>query len=178
MPKNLNSSILPDSVIEIMKKKLVKTEKVRRELGFNLCQVEGSNQLQDDTHCIGSDCRIALEKTCKVGKKVGLFHTHPGNGEGTSGPSLSDLENAYYYGMNCVGGATDKKIKCYVRKDKEFSTKDYKTIRYYREKYSHLSKVHHITSEKGRQMVLAKFRERDYAIDALKKSYFNTVDIV
>jgi len=178
VPKNLNSFILPDNVIETMKKKLEKSGQVHRELGFNLCQIEDSNELRDDTHCIGSACEIVLAGVCKTGKKVGIYHTHPENGKGTSDPSLSDLENGYYYGMNCVGGQTDKRVKCYVRKDKEINRKDYNTIKYYRQMYKPLDKPHRVTSEKGRQIVLAKFRERDYTRDTLKKSYFNIIEIV
>lgn len=178
MPKNLNSFILPDNVIDTMKKKIIKTGQVRRELGFNLCQIEGSNELRDDTHCIGSACEIALAKACKIGKKVGTFHTHPENGHGISKPSLGDLKNAYYFGINCIGGETDKKIQCYVRKDKELNKKDYNTISYYRDKYKPLDRIHRVTTEKGREIVMAKFRERDYTIDRLKESYFNTIDII
>ena len=49
MPKNLNSFILTDNIIEIMKQKLKKTGEIHREFGFNLCKTDGSNELKDDT---------------------------------------------------------------------------------------------------------------------------------
>lgn len=161
MSKNLNSFILPDNVIETMKKKLIKTKKIRVELGFNLCQVEGSNELRDDNHCIGSNCNIFMEETCKTGKKVGAFHTHPKNGAGISDPSIADLLQAYHYGVSCTGGETDKKIRCYVRKDKEFNKKDYDTIAFYREKYRRLNKAYYSNTR-----------------DRIKESYFDTIDII
>lgn len=176
MPKNLNSFVLPDSVIDVMKQKLEKTEKIRRELGFNLCQIGDSKELKDDTHCIGSECAIVLEGTCKTGKKVGLFHTHPEKGK--SDPSIADLDNAYYYGINCIGGVNDKKIKCYIRKDKTINTKDIKTIRYYREQFEPLKNPHKITTQKGYGIVSSKFAEMKYTRDKLRDNYFNSVDII
>ena len=178
MPKNLNSFILPDNIIETMKKRLIKTGKIHRELGFNLCKVEDSNELRDDTHCIGSACEIALAKACKIGKKVGSFHTHPKNGKGRADPSIGDLQNAYYFGINCIGGEEDNNVKCYVRKDKELNKKDYNAITHYREKYRPLNRPHYISTEKGREIILAKFREREYIRDKLKESYFDTIDII
>ena len=91
---------------------------------------------------------------------------------------MSDLENAYYYGTNCIGGSTDKRVRCYVRKDKELNKKDYNIIKYNREKYAPLQRAHYVTSEKGRQIVLAKFRERDYATNKIKESFFNIIDVL
>lgn len=178
MSKNLNSFILSDRVIEIMKQKLKKTEEIHKELGFNLCQIEGSNELQDDTHCIGSECKITLAKTCSVGTKVGLFHTHPGNGTGTSDPSISDLHNAYYYGISCIGGVEDKRIRCDVRKDKTINAKDLKTFKYYSEQFGPLDRQHKITSQKGYETLKAKFREMYYVREKLRTNYFNTIDII
>src|SRR3972149_7644907 len=107
MPKNINSFVITDNMIDIMKQKLEKTENIHKELGFNLCHIEGSNELKDDTHCIGTECSIPLENTCKIGKKVGTFHAYP---TGYSTQSLADLLGGYYYGTECVAGIADKKI--------------------------------------------------------------------
>lgn len=178
MPKNINSSIITDDMIETMKKKVEKTTIIRRELGFNLCKVEDSDVLQDDIHCIGSNCAIRLASDCKTGKKIGSFHTHPRNGDATSNPSLSDLENAYLFGINCVGGVEDKKIRCYVRKDKTVNLKDFSIIKYNKEHFAAMDRPHHVTTLRGLEMVQARFRERDYTRDKLRDHYFNTVDIV
>lgn len=180
MSINLNSFILPDSVIESMKQKIKKTENIKRELGFNLCQLDGSNELKDDTHCIGSECRISLEKACKIGKKVGLFHTHPKNGKGTSSPSLSDLQNGYYFGMNCIGGAGDHKVICYVRKDKVMDLKVYNAIKYNRERFEPVGagKIHHIKTKKGYEIIKSKIRDRDYARDKLRDDHFDIIDVI
>ncbi len=181
MSININSFILTDNMIELMKEKLKKTESLNRELGFNLCKVDESNELKDDTHCIGSDCRITLETVCKIGKKVGLYHTHPRNGgEGTSNPSIADLQNGYFYGMNCIGGIVDQKIRCYIRKDKVMNPKDYKTITYNRERFESIKagKIHHVTTRKGHEIIKSKFRDLVYTRDKLRDSYFNIIDVV
>jgi hypothetical protein len=177
MPKNLNSFVLTDNIIEIMKQKISKTENIRREFGFNLCHIEGSNELKDDTHCIGTECAMPLEKTCKIGKKVGTFHTHP---ESDSVPSLPDLWNGYYYGVECIGGTTDKKIVCYIRKDKEQDPKTNKIFAANAERFKSLSagKEHHITKQRGYQIHMSKYRDLQYTRDFLQKKYFDTVNII
>lgn len=177
MPKNLNSFVLTDNIIDIMKKKMEKTENIYRELGFNLCHIEGSNELKDDTHCIGTECSLPLEKTCKTGSKVGTFHTHP---TGDSVPSLPDLWGGYYYGTECVGGITDKKIVCYIRKDKERDSMTNKMFATNVIRFKPLSsgKEHHITKQRGYQMHMSKYRDLQYTRDFLLKKYFDTVNIV
>jgi hypothetical protein len=176
MPKSLNSFILTDNIIEIMKQKLKKTENIHREFGFNLCHIEGSNELKDDTHCIGKECSILLEKTCKIGNKVGTFHTHP---KADSTPSLPDLWGGYYYGTECIGGIADKKIACYVRKDKERDLETNKLFATNVKRFKSLSaeKEHHITKQRGYQVHMAKFRDLQYTKDFLQKKYFDTVNI-
>lgn len=179
MPKNLNSFILSDNIIDIMKQKLKKTRDINRELGFNLCQIEGSNELKDDTHCIGDECHLPLAKTCKVGTKVGTFHTHPGQ---DSTPSLPDLWGGYYHGVECVGGVTDQKIACYVRKDKVQDPDINKiftaNVARFRSLGLGAGKKHHITTERGYQMYMSKFRDLQYMRDTLEKKHFNKISIV
>lgn len=116
MPKNINSFILTDNLIDIMKKNLKKSEEINKEIGFNLCQVDGNNDLKDENYHIGTEDSIYFSVKCDIGKKVGEFHTHP---KGFSQPSLNDLHNACSEGIECIGGAKDKKIVCYVRKLKD-----------------------------------------------------------
>jgi hypothetical protein len=182
MSKNLNSFILTDDIIDIMKQKIKKTETIGREHGFNLCHTKGIKELKDDTHCIGTDCSISFEKTCKattaktVWKKVGDFHTHP---SGNSEPSLSDLWNAYHYGIECIGGTKDKKITCYVRKDKERDPKISSMFSANSERFKSLGsgKKHHLTTERGYQIYMTKHRDLQYLRDILQKKYFDTVNI-
>lgn len=159
-----------------MKQKLKKTENIHRELGFNLCHIEGNNELKDDTHCMGTECSLLLVNACKTGKKVGAFHTHP---TGDSEPSLPDLWGGYYYGTECIGGTTDKKIVCYVRKDKERDPKINKIFAANTERFKSLSaeKKHHITKQRGYQIHMSKYRDLQYTKDFLQKKYFDTVNI-
>jgi hypothetical protein len=53
MPVKLNSYLLSDNVINIMRNELEKTKLVKKELGFNLCKIEASEELIDDVHCMG-----------------------------------------------------------------------------------------------------------------------------
>jgi hypothetical protein len=177
MPKNLNSFVLTDKIIDIMKQKISKTENIRREFGFNLCHIEGSKELKDDTHCIGTECRMPLAKICKIGKKVGTFHTHP---RSDSTPSLPDLWDGYYYGTECIGGTVDKKVVCYIRKDKELDPKINRMFAANIERFRSLGaeKEHHITKEKGYQTYMSKYRDMIYTRDFLQKKYFDTVSIL
>lgn len=176
MPKNLNSFVLPDSVMEIMKQKVRKTEIIHKELGFNLCKIEGSNELKDDTHCIGSECSMPLAKTCKIGEKVGTFHTHP---KADSEPSLPDLWGGYYYGVECVGGVKDKKIACYVRKDKVRDPGVVKAFAANSARFKSLSagKKHHLTTDRGYQIYMSKFHDLQYTRKFMMQKYFDAVDI-
>ncbi len=177
MPKNLNSFILPDKIIDIMKQKIKKTEEIKKELGFNLCKIENNNELIDDTHCIGTECTMPLSKTCKTGIKVGTFHTHPGE---DSEPSFPDLWNGYYNGIECIGGVTDKKIACYVRKDKERNPEINKIFAINSERFKSLraEKKHHITTQRGYKIYMSKFHDLQYTRNFMKKKYFNEVGVV
>lgn len=176
MPKNLNSFILTDNIIEIMEQKLKKTEEIKRELGFNLCKIDGSNELKDDTHCIGSECNLPLSKICNIGKKVGTYHTHPGS---TSIPSLTDLWGGYYHGVECIGGTTDNKIICYVRKDKELDPKINKMFAANFTRFESLraGKKHNIKTKRGHQIYMSKFRDLQYTRDVLQQKYFDAINI-
>lgn len=168
---------MSDNIIDVMKQKLKKTESINMELGFNLCQIEGSNELKDDTHCIGTECTMPLTKTCKIGNKVGTFHTHP---KSDSKPSFPDLWNGYYHGVECIGGTTDKKITCYIRKDKVRDPKINKVFAANAQRFESLrtEKKHHLTTQRGYQIYMSKFRDLQYTRDFMQKKYFDTVNIV
>lgn len=177
MTVKLNSFTLPDKVIDIMKEKLRKSEETKREFGFNLCKIDDTDELKDDVHCIGSECNIRLYETCKIGKKVGLFHTHPINGgSGATKMSLSDMQNGYFYGITCIAGVEDKKIKCFVRKN-DFNQEDYELIIYNRQRHESKTRKHQIKTRKGYEIVLAKMREAEHARQNLENNFFNVVNI-
>ncbi len=176
MPKNLNSFVLTDNIIDIMKQKLKKTKDIQKELGFNLCHIEGNKELKDDTHCIGTECTLPLEKACKTGNKIGTFHTHP---KQDSQPSLPDLWGGYYYGVECIAGTKDKKIVCYIRKDKELNLKINKMFAANAARFDSLRaiKKHRITTQRGYNIYMSQFRDLQYTKDFLQKKYFDAVDI-
>lgn len=177
MPKNLNSFILSDNIIEIMKQKLKKTGDINKELGFNLCQIEGNNELKDDAHCIGSECRLPLAKACNIGTKVGTYHTHP---KQNSIPSLADLWGGYYHGVECIGGTADQKIMCYIRKDKVRDPEINKIFVANAARFDSLraGKKHNITTQRGYNMYMSKYRDLQYTRDFLQKKYFEAISIV
>lgn len=176
MPKNLNSFIISDKIIDIMKQKLKKTEEIKKELGFNLCKIENSNELIDDTHCIGTECTMPLTNTCKTGTKVGTFHTHP---DSDSEPSFPDLWNGYHFGTECIGGTSDKKIVCYIRKDKDLNQETNKIFVANAARFKSLGaeKEHHITTPRGHKMYMSKYHDLQYTKNFMQKKYFYPVNI-
>ena len=184
MPKNLNSFILPDNVIQRMKVDIEDTKRLGVEIGFNLCTKDTSNELQDEKYCKGSSCKLTgWSPGCtSKGKHVGIFHTHtivPKKSMGESSPSMSDITTAYRYGVMCIGGAGDNKIACIIRKDKTADPKIIKSIRadveMYEKPFRH---VFHITTRKGYEKYLSKLRDLTYTREKLQEKLFNTIEIV
>ena len=183
MPTKLNSYILPDKVIQKMRSDIEDTKKISLEIGFNLCTRDMTEELQDEGHCTGTSCKLTGWKPgCESkGKQVGIFHTHPKIpkiSEGYSSPSMSDLIAAYQYGVMCVGGAGDNKITCLIRKDKDADIKTIWSIRADVQMYEKpLKRKHHITTIKGYEAYMAKYRDAQYVRDKLQEKLFNTIDI-
>ena len=183
MSTKLNSYILPNKVIQKMRSDIEDTKKIGLEIGFNLCTKDTTEELQDERHCTGSSCKLTGWKPgCESkGKQVGVFHTHPvvpKISKGDSSPSMSDLIHAYQYGTICIGGAGDNKITCIVRKDKEANIKTIWSIRADVEIYEKpLQRKHHITTIKGYDAYMAKYREAQYVRNKLQERLFNTIDI-
>ena len=121
MSTKLNSFILPDNVIQKMKKNVEYSKFENIEFGFNLCNQKGQQILHDENPCVGNECSIDIPKGCKEGEHVGLFHTHAGS---SSKPSIQDILNAYKLSINCIGSTEEKDIKCYVRKGKTYKTEE------------------------------------------------------
>lgn len=158
MPTKLNSFILPDSVLQEMKRKVEYSRIKDIEIGFNLC-VENGN-LHDENPCTGTACAVEIPKGCIIGRHVGIFHTHP---SASSEPSIQDILNAYQMGMNCIGSVKEKSIKCYIRKDAVPIREDLETI-------LHLSKI----PEKD----IRNYKALMKVTDDLKKHYLNTIEII
>lgn len=167
MSTKLNSFILPDSVIQKMKRNVEDSRIKDIEVGFNLCAENGN--LHDENPCVGIECAVDIPKGCTRGKYVGLFHTHPHN---SSEPSIQDIANAYQIGINCIGSTEEKNIKCYIRKDTIHTRKDLENIiaalvRY--ESPLHLSEI----PEEDKKDYQKWMKVRN----DLKRHYLNTVEI-
>ncbi len=181
MSIKLNSYILPDQVIQKMRSDIEDTKKLGLEIGFNLCTKDTIGELQDEKRCVGSSCSLKGWKPgCESkGKHVGIFHTHPivpKASKGDSSPSMSDLIGAYTYGIMCVGGAGDNKIQCSIRKDKDADIKTVRSIRADVEKYEKfLKRKHHITTRKGYDAYMAKYRDAQYIKNKLHERLFNII---
>jgi hypothetical protein len=123
MTIKLNSFILPDSVIQKMKKNVEYSRFENIEFGFNLCSdnQKGQKLLHDEKPCLGDQCSVDIPKGCDKGEHVGLFHTHA---TASSKPSIRDILNAYKLSINCIGSVEEDSIKCYMRKDKIYKTEE------------------------------------------------------
>lgn len=122
----LGYHILPNNIIERMKKLTSRSKEIGKEIGFKLCaEVNGSiSNISTGTTCIGTDsCIKTLDEKlqkCPKGKfHIGEFHTHPGNDEANM--SAADASRAYVYGIECIG--VDKEINCYIRKSEDINDK-------------------------------------------------------
>lgn len=168
MPTKLNSFILPDNVIQKMKRKVEDSRIKDIEFGFNLCAENGN--LHDENPCTGTACAVDIPKGCTRGKHVGLFHTHTHT---NSEPSIQDIANAYLIGINCIGSTEEKSIKCHIRKDAIYTIENLETIvssliRY--ESPLHLSEI----PEEDIKNYNAWIKVRN----DLKKHYLNTVETI
>ncbi len=130
--KKLNSFILPDKVINQMTEQILLSAKLKKETGFNLC-AKVNNELDSESFCIGSDCYIVRQTICKKGRYVGGFHTHI---DSNPKPSIQDIKNIYEDGLGCIGTILDKKIRCFLRKNKLFIPEEFKIIEEEQEKTS------------------------------------------
>lgn len=121
--KKLNSFILPNNIIQKMKDKIQEAKIKDIEIGFNLCS--DNNQLHDESLRTATEYELRMPDTCSKGRKVGSFHTHV---ESTD-PSITDIYSIYKSGMQCIGSTREKKIRCYIRKDKTPRQEDIEIIR-------------------------------------------------
>lgn len=169
MTTKLNSFILPDNVIEKMKKNVDYSRFENIEFGFNLCS--GSlKQLHDEKPCLGT-CSVSIPKGCDKGEQVGIFHTHAGS---SSKPSILDILNAYKLSINCIGSTEEKDIKCYVRKDKTYKIEERDNIIAAMTIYESPLLSSNIPPEKD----IENYRKWTKARKELTEHYLNTVNVI
>ncbi len=119
MSIKLNSFILKDGTINLMKDLLQKTKQDRLEHGFDLCSniesKEFPKELIPRNICVGDACEVEMKGECEKGEVLeGGYHTH--RPALSARPSLHDLVIGLTYGTECLGAARDDSIKCYVKK--------------------------------------------------------------
>ena len=170
MTIKLNSFILTDDVINKMKSDVEYSRSNGVEAGFNLCTENSGNTLHDESHCTGAECSVDIPKKCKKGKSVGNFHTHTSS---DSEPSIQDMASAYLMGTNCIGSIGEKDIKCYVRKDKNYSMKELETIVTALLRYEDPLHI----SDPPKEEDIENYKKWNSVRNELKKHYFNTIDV-
>jgi hypothetical protein len=139
------------------------------EIGFNLC-ANNQKQLHDENTCSGTECAVEVPKGCKKGDHVGIFHTHA---SASSKPSIRDIANAYRIGMNCIGSAEEKIIKCYIRKHTTPTREGLENIIAAMIRYESPLFLPKISPEED----IKKYREWVKVRKDLKEHYLNTIDI-
>jgi hypothetical protein len=177
MTIKLNSFILSDNIIDKMKKDLDETKIENREIGFIFCLNLTDNILIDRGHCKGDGCKIVAHPFCKADEKfVGGYHTHPGN---ISEPSIPDMVEMYRQKFECIGGGSDDKIKCYVRKDRYVHYQKMKQLSNYNQSLvkSLEEKLHTLRGYGLTEEYRQKFSEMQKIREELMKHNFNIIGI-
>lgn len=137
MSKQVNSFILPDSIIKDMKDKIKETKKLKSELGFALCtnkdnrqnindqqNINGQQNINDQQNvnnqiiakgeeCIGTKCSIKTGQCKENQTYLGNYHTHP-----RSHPTMSitDMVTGCSEQIECIGSVPFNSIRCFTRK--------------------------------------------------------------
>lgn len=124
MPKNIDSYILTDKVIEKMKGQIDKTRNSEIEHGFSLCS-KSDKTIIDRRHCEGGACHSIMDVGCEKNEElVGFYHTHPGPDSGMSAGDMKAIcergkeKNGEIIPMRFIAcvGSSGNKINCYIRK--------------------------------------------------------------
>lgn len=119
----LGQFILPINVIQKMKDLIIESEKIGKEMGFDLC-VNSDNMIIVRNECIGDENCAATERKCKIGEIfIGIFHTHSHRAKMVK-ISLSDLITIYRDGIGCIGAREE--MKCFLRYD--FNKNEYEFL--------------------------------------------------
>lgn len=111
MTKNINSFILPDDVIALMKEKQKQSVKKNKEFGFAMCARKTDNVIEAKNITERFPEEVFVETRCPGGyNNIGGFHTHPETERSSGTDLLISCNNI----ADCVG--VSDKIKCYIRK--------------------------------------------------------------
>jgi len=120
----LGRYILPDKVVERMKKLAYRSEEIQKEIGFNLCvnkhaRLDDNSQLPITTGLtsIGDESEIRTmanpRQRCPPNTvHIGKFHTHPNADSANMSPG--DVISMCEDDIACIG--THEEINCFVRK--------------------------------------------------------------
>jgi hypothetical protein len=118
----LGNYVLPDNILERMKKLTDRSQEVQKEVGFQFCtdgniDMNGNIPISTGMTCVGEkDCLTTIEKyrqQCPPNKiRIGEFHSHPNRYDANM--SHPDANNAYMIGIECIGAL--KEINCFIRK--------------------------------------------------------------
>ncbi len=175
MSIKLNSFTLPDSVIQKMKRYTIDSKTKNIEIGFNLCSDKQNHLLvlHDEKPCSGSECTLDIPKGCNSGKHVGLFHTHV---SASSKPSIQDILNAYYFGINCIGSVDERNIKCYVRKDTIPTRENIESITLSIVRYEN-PLLPHTSSKVSPEEDIENYRKWKNVRNDLTKRYLNDIEV-
>ena len=127
MIRNINSYVLPDSILDKMIELVDKHIANHKEYGFNLCLKKDNNIINGEV-CEGAKCSIEIEKSCKDNEEyIGSYHTH----YLSFFPSALDLYSGYPDKITCIGDK--EKIVCLKKKveveNKELENYDYKSYK-------------------------------------------------
>jgi len=162
MTTKLNSFILKDGTISLMKDLLERTSNTGLEHGFDLCLNQKTQKITGRNTCIGTNCEVSTKAECKREEIYkGVYHTHPSGSE----PSMNDIVAGLVGGVQCIGAVKDNTIKCYVKKkipEKEESIVIEEAIKL-------IKKGYRLTVDE----MFMKMGFQDYII----KKYFETIDI-
>lgn len=177
----INSFSLSDKTVKRMFDLIDESKEKGIEIGFALCKESFKETLNDKDTCFGSRCTMAATKCDKSETKIGGFHTHPIS---DSSPSIGDVENAYLYGVECIGGTTDKKVKCLIRKS-SYKTDTWTVIHKARDFENRVKKSYETRPSESRFVAYRNwvieysrlFYEWKELVNQLTNKYFKEVDL-
>lgn len=151
----LGSYILPEEIVERMKKLTERSKEIQKEIGFNLCaskRVAINNDIMISTGmtCVGEKgCLSTIRKhtqECPSDKiDIGGFHTHPNRD--LANMSYADAFGAYINGIECVGA--NKEINCFIRKN-YFADED--TYNKFRALHNKMEKMEHQIEQRKKKL--------------------------
>lgn len=104
--------ILGDDVITAIVDQTKSSEEDNKERSFPLCTRDSKHIEYNGKTCIGSECRVDVQKECMTGYEyVGEFHVHPDGKSLTSDstPSSGDLLGIIY---DALSSSEHKKFSC------------------------------------------------------------------